>query len=426
MITRPNALIQAACIALLLMLVPGAAFPQDRKEPAAPQTGTPAAEQAQQPGSLITPVEKQAEAPKDAAVEPAAPSPPANEELAEYTIKQGDTLWDIANAFLRDPFLWPFIWKANPSITNPDLIYAGGKLVIPSLAPLERAMQAPQEQLREEAQKTPEQAAPPAPEPKPSEGIAAAQSTRPKQPQPAPSAAEVASTGDGSLVLPEEQPVPIIDKYAMLSAGFVNNVENADMIAGVAEKGKTTLGYDDLVYVEIGSRENVNIGDKFLIYAAQDRVRHPKTRERAGRVIRGLGILQITAKNPEADVLTARITLSFDTIEQGNFLTPYQEPTLVFQSPQKKAKDISGYILEVTDRRSISGQSDFVYLDRGSEDGVDPGDRFMVYAEPEQRGFPKKVIGEVQVFLVKERTSTAIVRKSMETLAKGNLIDYKK
>jgi len=198
------------------------------------------------------------------------------------------------------------------------------------------------------------------------------------------------------------------------------------VIAGVAEKGKTTLGYDDLVYVEIGSRENVNIGDKFLIYAAQDRVRHPKTRERAGRVIRGLGILQITAKDPEAAVLTARITLSFDTIEQGNFLTPYQEPTLVFQSSQKKAKDISGYILEVTDRRSISGQSDFVYLDRGSEDGVDPGDRFMVYAEPEQRGFPKRVIGEVQVFLVKKRTSTAIVRKSRETLAKGNAIDFKK
>jgi nucleoid-associated protein YgaU len=423
MITRPNALIQAACIALLLMLAPGAAFPQDQKEPAAPQTGTPAAEQAQQPGSPVTPVEKQNETPKIAS-EPAEPPAPAKEELVEYTIKQGDTLWDIANAFLRDPFLWPFIWKANSSITNPDLIYAGNKLVIPSLAPLERAMQAP---VREETQKAPEEAVAvaPAPEQKPQEGIAAARVTKPAPPKPA-VAEETAPAAGSGLILPEELPLPIIDKYAMLSAGFVNDVESEDIIAGTAEKGKTTLGYDDIVYVDIGSRDKVNIGDKFLIYTVLDRVRHPKTRERVGRLIRGLGILQITAKDPAAEVLTARITLSFDYIEKGNFLAPYQEPALVFPSSQKKAKDISGYILEVTDRRSISGQSDFVYLDLGSVDGVDPGDRFTVYAEPEQRGFPKNVIGEVQVFLVKERTSTAIVRKSRETMTKGNAIEFKK
>jgi hypothetical protein len=42
---------------------------------------------------------------------------------------------------LKDPFLWPFIWKANPYIANPDLIYPGNNLAIPSLAPIERALQ---------------------------------------------------------------------------------------------------------------------------------------------------------------------------------------------------------------------------------------------------------------------------------------------
>ena len=68
-----------------------------------------------------------------------------NEE-GPYLIKQGDTLWDISHAFLKDPFLWPFIWKANTYIANPDLIYPGNKLAIPDLAPIERAMQAPVEQ----------------------------------------------------------------------------------------------------------------------------------------------------------------------------------------------------------------------------------------------------------------------------------------
>jgi hypothetical protein len=212
----------------------------------------------------------------------------------------------------------------------------------------------------------------------------------------------------------------------MLSAGFVNDVENGDLIVGPQEKGKTTLGYDDIVFVKVGSQETVNVGDKFLIYTPLGMVRHPRTGERAGRLIRGLGILQITAKDPSADVLTARITLSFDSVGTGSLLTPYQEPVLIYQSNEKRAKDISGYILEVTDRRSISGQTDYVYLDKGSMDGVDPGDRFTVYAEPEKRGYPRKVIGEVQVFLVKERTSTAVVRKNTDTLAKGDAVDFKK
>ncbi len=186
------------------------------------------------------------------------------------------------------------------------------------------------------------------------------------------------------------------------------------------------MGYDDVVYARFNSNDNVNIGDKFLIYAPLQSVKHPQTGKPYGRLIRGLGILQITAKDPAADVVTARITLSFDAIEGGSLLTPYQEPVLVYQSPEKKAKDISGYILEVTDHRTINGQMDIVYLDKGSADGVDPGDKFVVYAEPVQKGYPREMVGEVQVFLVKERTSTAVVRKSLYALSKGQPVDFKK
>jgi LysM repeat protein len=451
MTKRPKNLIQAVYLALLLVLVPGIALSQDQAEPAVPQQEKTAAEPApQQPSSLITPGQEKQEpeegpqkgvetiTPPETPVEAKPKTPveaqpmPAPEEPSYYVIKQGDTLWDISNTFMKDPFLWPFIWKANPNIANPDLIYPGNKLTIPSMAPIERAMQEPVKEpvVTKEIPKK-EVVPPPAVEktavkeepvpemPAQRESIAAARATKPKPVQPE---AEAPSPGS-LLILPEERPVPIIDKYAMLSAGFVNQEEAADKIIAPLEDGKVNFSFNDSVYVNIRNQEQVKIGDKFLIYAEQNNVKHPRSGEYVGRLIRGLGILQITAKDSPT-VLTARITLSFDAIDKNSLLTPYQEPALIYNQSGNKSKDISGFILEVTDERTVNSQADFVYLDKGRAEGVDPGDRFTVYAE--HGDLPRINIGEVQVILVKEHTSTAFVRKSAQEVVKGNAVEFKK
>jgi LysM repeat protein len=62
---------------------------------------------------------------------PAEQSEPPAPQDATYTIKRGDTLWDLAFTFLGDPFLWQRIWQVNSYIENPDLIYPGNGLQIP-------------------------------------------------------------------------------------------------------------------------------------------------------------------------------------------------------------------------------------------------------------------------------------------------------
>lgn len=47
-----------------------------------------------------------------------------------YTVKKGDTLWDISAHFLNTPWLWPRLWQANSQIENPHLIYPGDLLTL--------------------------------------------------------------------------------------------------------------------------------------------------------------------------------------------------------------------------------------------------------------------------------------------------------
>ncbi len=48
-----------------------------------------------------------------------------------YTVRQGDTLWDISSLFLKNAWRWPELWGMNlDDIKNPHLIYPGQKLYL--------------------------------------------------------------------------------------------------------------------------------------------------------------------------------------------------------------------------------------------------------------------------------------------------------
>ncbi len=57
-----------------------------------------------------------------------------------YRVESGDTLWLIAGKVFEDPTIWPALYLANrDQIKDPSRVYPGQELVVPEVAPVDRA-----------------------------------------------------------------------------------------------------------------------------------------------------------------------------------------------------------------------------------------------------------------------------------------------
>ncbi len=297
------------------------------------------------------------------------------QEIKEYTVLKGDTLWDIAGKELKDPFLWPKIWKENPEIKNPDILYPGQKIKIP-LYLIQK------EGEKEELTKTPAKQEPV------KEAV-----KKPKLPV-------------------EAQIPPLVEKNLLVSSGYISSsIPSLGWITG-APSGKTLWGNGDIVYVKADNP--MNIGDKFYIIRVGELVRHPRTDKKIGYIIEIVGVAEISKF--EYGETEATITRIFSDVLSGDLLDTYYEvnPPLI-KEPYRKP-DLEGVILAARNLRFMNSNYDIVYLDKGSKDGIEVGDVFRTIAVGEHR-VPN---GVIQIILSQGDTSTAVVRKSSAPIGRGN------
>ena len=116
----------------------------------------------------------------------------------------------------------------------------------------------------------------------------------------------------------------------------------------------------------------------YKIYNIGEEVRHPETGEKLGKVIRVAGVCRVIRTSPTASI--ALLEHSYIPVIEGDFLVPYTSTAPVEVSSNGVVSGMDAWIIAFQDPDSQRAYAfDTVFLDRGSEDGLQSGDIFYMH-----------------------------------------------
>lgn len=319
-----------------------------------------------------------------------------------YIVVRGDTLWDIAARYLKNPYLWPQIWDENKYIKDAHWIYPGDPVVLPKLAVV-----------AEQAGRVPAAGLP--------EGVG-------------PEAGEVA-LGE----LPEGAAAaaalgPVTEEMTLQCAQYVvSDREDEGLYLLGSEEGrdKVALSERDIVYLNKGSNAGVKAGDLYTLHHAAYPVRHPVSGKRIGTKVETTGWVKVVLV--QEDTACAVIEHSCLDIHAGDYLKPFEKvnvPMVVRRAPAECCAppngNITRHVVDLQDNATIVGTGQLLTINAGTDDGVAPGNVFSVYriiypSVPT----PRDAVGEATVIAARDRTATAKVTYSRKEVRVGDEVELR-
>jgi hypothetical protein len=296
----------------------------------------------------------------------------------QYVVKEGDTLWDIANVFLRDPWYWSEIWLLNPQVRNPHRIYPGDVLTIQFVEDRPRVTVDLVPRIRIEALDT--------------------------DPFPI-------STLQTFMFRPR-----VLDEQTLDAAPYVVAARDARVIYGPG----------DQVYVR-----NAPDAERFDLYhlVRRDRVLvDPHTGENLGIATIPIGEVEIIRGGEPA---TAIIRTGERESIRGDRLVGFDDdPNLLFDI-SRPPSDLEGEVILLFDAISQIGTYQAAVINRGLRDGVRDGQVFAVWEagrtarDPISRTpndivqLPEEEIGTMMVFRTFDKVAYVLVIKSIRPIREG-------
>lgn len=307
----------------------------------------------------------------------------------EYIVQVGDTLWDIAATFLRDPWYWPEVWYVNPQVENPHLIYPGDVLALVTIDGRERI-------------------------------TTVRGSTYRVSPT-----ARVTPLTEAVTSIPYEQIA------AFLSKGLVLEKSQADQLPYIlATRGDHMMASaGNEIYIR-GGQPSAN-GTRFSVVHVGEELRDPDDNDLLG--YQGIYVGE-GSQSRGGDPATVALTDTNREALEGDRLIPETVDIPLNFFPKAPDMNVEGRIISVVDGVSLIGQYQVVVLNRGARNGLAPGDVLAVFQAGETvrdrfqgrsfnstgSGFmggesvtlPDEEAGTVMIFKVYDRIGYALVMEA--------------
>ena len=300
-----------------------------------------------------------------------------------YTVQKGDTLWDISEKFLQQPWLWPEIWHANEQIANPHLIFPGDLLRLvyidgePRIV-LDRG---------------------------------------------------VVKLGPTIRATSHEDAISAIQLDEIREFFSNNRLATRDeldaapyMIAGPEKR--IIVGAGDRLYARGDIPEGSQV---FQVYTPSGDYVDPDTDEVLGVRALATGLARFQTSNGE--VSTMRLEESYREVSVGDVFLPLVQDSFASTIfPSIPSGDIEGTIISVEGGVTNAGQFDVVAFNLGQEDGLKVGDLLGVLIKGElvrdriakdKVALPDEQTGLLMVFKTHEKMSFGLILESERAIAVG-------
>ena len=301
-----------------------------------------------------------------------------------HIVVRGDTLWDIAAKFLKNPYRWGELWKLNADdIKNPQLIYPGQVIV------LDKSGNEPRLQLVTIKEKRHEYVEP----------LRKGIPTIPPQ--------------DIEPFLSEPR---VLDKATLDKAPRVVALQDNRVIAGAGDHIYTT---------ETKDRHKV-----WQVFRPGKALIDPDTKEALGVEAVFLGTARMTKEgNPSSFVI---VTSKQEIVRDDRLLAapPQDVPSYIPRAPTKK---IEAKVLSIYSGVNFGGPHSVITLNRGKADGLEPGNVLAVdlagadvtnryEGEKSNYKLPDARNGLLFVFRVFDRVSYALVMNATQPVVIGDTV----
>jgi len=321
-----------------------------------------------------------------------------------YVVEKGDTLWDISSIFLEQPWLWPKLWRMNPEINNPHLIYPGDVLRLvydqhgqPQLVVEQVAKVKPERKLSPSIRK------------------------------------ELKSTPVPTL------PLNVIAPYIQYDSLLTQEqIDQAPYIIG-SDRGYKSSVDGFKVYVT----DNLSAGDSYAIYHKGKEIIDPETNQSLGFNIKLAGTAMAIKQGDMANKTpgTLLVNSASREIRSGNIVLPLNQGQLLpsLFTMQAVQEGFRGKIIKsASDGREFS-KLEVIMINRGHSDGVKEGDILSIlrkspsvvetpkgpqYTADSSRwsrmsaengseyNMPEESIGQAMIFRVYDNAAMALILRS--------------